>query len=144
MLTTIYTFALGLIVAAFTEIGIYTFVKDPPSDMSDYFVDHTTATEAELKEREEKRETHRDQMRRFHCTVSTLSLIFATALLAVSLNLPSKLVILSDGVLLGGVFSLVFGVGLGIHTGEKVFRFVVAAASMIIALSLGYLKFVPH
>jgi len=142
MLATLYTLALGLIVAAFVEIGIYTFFKEP--EWTEAFFDQSACTEAEIEKRTNALNTQHERMKRFQGLVSILSLIFSTVLLALSLTLSARIGVLGDGILLGGVFVLIYGVGFGILTKARVLRFVVVTASLAIALVLGYLKFVPH
>ncbi len=49
---------------------------------------------------------------------------------------------LSNGILLGGLFTMLYGVGWGLASGNSVTRFLVLVAALAVSLVLGYLKFV--
>ena len=123
-------------------IGIYTFVKEP--EWFETYLDYTKAPEEEIRKREAEREQYREKLKRFNTTVSILSLILSTDLLALSLSLSTRLAVLGDGILAGGVITLLYGVGLGIHSGGKTMKFAVASLSLVIVLGVGYFRFVPH
>jgi hypothetical protein len=142
MLAMIYTLALGLIVCAFVEIGLYTFLKEPESPWPDGY--EPAETYEEKQKLAERQNIYNEAIQRRNGIVTVLSLVFATALLAISLLTSARLGVLSNGILLGGVFTLLYGVGLGIRTGGRILRFVVATISLVVALALGYIKFVPH
>jgi hypothetical protein len=140
MLANIYIVALGLIVCAFVEIGIFTFLKEPEN----LWVNACPPGETEEEKAEFARRQEIAQQNSNHrmTTVSVLSLLFSTALLAIALLSSAKLSVLNNGILLGGVFTLLCGVGIGIYSGRKSIRFLVATFSLVVALTLGYLKFV--
>jgi hypothetical protein len=73
--------------------------------------------------------------------VSLLSLVLATLLLVIALQLSRRFGVLADGLLLGGVFTLLCGVGAGIGGGGRIAKFVVAGVGLLLTLVLGYVKF---
>lgn len=62
--------------------------------------------------------------------------------MAVSLLRAVQLPVISNGLLLGGVFTMVYGVGRIIVTDTSTVRFLVMTAALAITLGLGYLRFV--
>jgi hypothetical protein len=62
--------------------------------------------------------------------------------MAVSLVLGDSVTVLSNGILLGGLFTMLYGVGWGLASGNSIARFLVLVAALVVSLVLGYLKFV--
>lgn len=73
---------------------------------------------------------------------SIILILFATAVMGISLILSEQLRVISNGLLLGGLFTMVYGVGWIIASGESVARFGVIVFALTVTLALGYLKFV--
>ena len=115
----IFAFFLGLVVVAFVGIGVNTFHPEPvwvdgmPSNYNDW-----------------------------RLTTGIILLVCATVLLAVSLFLPEVQAVLSNGLLLGGVFTMVYAVGVTVTSDQSVIRFVVVTLALVVTIAIGYLKFV--
>jgi hypothetical protein len=75
-------------------------------------------------------------------TASIILIVFATLAMAISLIRSDQLPVLSNGLLLGGVFTMVYGVGMIIATTTSVARFTVMTVALVITLVLGYVRFV--
>ena len=73
---------------------------------------------------------------------SIILVIFATLVMSISLVRSEQLRVLSNGLLLGGLFTMLYGTGWGIFSGNSTARFVVIAFALLVAIGLGYLKFV--
>jgi uncharacterized membrane protein len=73
---------------------------------------------------------------------SIILILFATLVMGISLIRSEQLRVISNGLLLGGLFTMVYGVGWIIASGESVARFGVIVFALAITLGLGYLKFV--
>ncbi len=69
-------------------------------------------------------------------------IVLATMLMALALALGDTGSVLSNGILLGGLFTMLYGVGWGLASGNSVTRFLVLVAALAVSLALGYLKFV--
>jgi hypothetical protein len=50
--------------------------------------------------------------------------------------------VISNGLLLGGVFTMLYGVGWIATTGTSITRFLVMTVALVITLGLGYVRFV--
>lgn len=125
VLQIIFAFFLGLVVLAFVGIGVNTFYPSP-----DYPVDVTL------------QDSWSEMRDRWALVTGIVLLLCATVLLAVSLYLPEHQAVLSNGILLGGVFTLVYAVGMTFSADTSLIRFVVVTAALVIAIGAGYLKFV--
>ncbi len=113
----IFAFFLGLVVVAFVGIGVNTFYPAP-----EWFDDGTLYAQWQL-------------------WTGIILLVIATALLAVSLALPDEQVVISNGVLLGGVGTMLYAVGMTVSTNNSIWRFVVVAIALVVTVGIGYLKF---
>ncbi len=115
----IFAFFLGLVVVAFVGIGVNTFYPEPA------YVDGRP-----------------DQYVGWQLTTGIVLLVCATIILAVSLFLPETQAVLSNGILLGGVFTMIYAVGITVSSNVSVLRFVVVAIALAVTIAIGYLKFV--
>jgi hypothetical protein len=88
------------------------------------------------------RRTIDDEMRSWARVTSIILVAFATVVMGVSLVRSRQLRVLGNGLLLGGLFTMVYGVGWVIFSGSSVLRFVVMAFALAVAIGLGYVKFV--
>lgn len=118
-LQVIFAFFLGLVVVAFVGIGVNTFYPEPVWT-----------------------ETSQTGYANWQLITGVILLVCATVLLAVSLLLPETQGVLSNGVLLGGVFTMVYAVGMTISSDRSLLRFAVVAAALVVTIGIGYLKFV--
>ncbi len=118
-LQVIFAFFLGLVVVAFVGIGVNTFYPEPqwvdgmPSGYDDW-----------------------------RLLTGIILLVCATAILVISLLLPEEHGVLSNGLLLGGVFTMVYAVGMTVSAANNLWRFIVVAAALAITIAIGYAKFV--
>ena len=158
----IFSFFLGLMVTAFIGVGVYTFYPPPETrtqrqiemlnrEMEDVqgFKEASAITDADRA----KLRRIQDDMRRLQdkqqaeqrgrAAIRAVILIaFATLVMAVSIIRADQLPVISNGLLLGGVFTMVYGVGWIIATGTSIVRFIVMTIALAITLTLGYIRFV--
>ncbi len=152
----VYIVFVGILLAAFVGVGIDAFYKGPeapeyPTELQ-YAeisrpgepVDATVAAERQklqMKNDEAFKEFRKlDEV--YQRNVSIISLIGAVIILVISLTLVKQIMVLADGLLLGGVLTLGYSVIRGFGSNDDMVRFMVVSASLLIALILGYIKFV--
>ena len=161
-LQTIFSFFLGLMVTAFVGVGVYTFhpsperesarqIKDldrqeqairnsrPPDELTPADRNQIQAITDERNEMADAAQTTREAWGR---STSIIIMIFATLAMAISLVRADRLPVITNGLLLGGVFTMLYGVGWIIATDTSVARFVVMTVALAITLALGYVRFV--
>jgi hypothetical protein len=160
-LQTIFSFFLGLMVTAFVGVGVYTFhppAKEPQRQMQELSrreqairnskpADQLTVDDrAQIQQLTDQRNQIQDASQAgFETWARSTSIIliaFATLAMAVSLIRSDQLPVISNGLLLGGVFTMVYGVGWIVAAGSSVTRFVVMTVAFVITLGLGYVRFV--
>lgn len=162
-LQTIFSFFLGLMVLAFIGVGVNTFYPSPTEQHQQEqtqlqrqieainlqaggkgSLDATQqAAMADLQAKQNALQDRTDaEMKAWARITSIVLVLFATLVMGVSLLLSEQLRVISNGLLLGGLFTMVYGVAWVIFSGNSTARFVVIAFALAVALGLGYAKFV--
>lgn len=157
----IFSIFLGLMLVAFAGVGVYTFYPPPEefqiqirelnrqeemirdSRPPDQLTEEDRAQIRELnQERYALQDAEREAQRPWGRTTSIILMVVATLAMAISLIRADQLPVISNGLLLGGVFTMLYGVGWIIATDVSMVRFVVLTVALGITLALGYLRFV--
>jgi hypothetical protein len=161
-LQTIFSFFLGLMVLAFIGVGVNTFYPSPATQQAkaQQSIDRQieainvaaqnksldATQQAQIKKLQDERNSLQDvidsDMKTWARNTSIILIIFATLVMGVSLLLSAQLLVLSNGLLLGGLFTMLYGTGWVIFSGNSTARFFVIAFALVVAIVLGYLKFV--
>lgn len=149
----IYIVFIGVLLATFVGVGIAAFYPGPkqpePPSLLKYCSLETAKgeklsqefkTEQEKFDKEVKIYEEKDQ--RYSRNVSIISLSAAIIILITSLTLLSKIYLIADGVLLGGVLTLFYSLIRGFNSQDEMFRFIVVSVGLVVSLTLGYLKFI--
>lgn len=149
----LYSIFLAVLVVTFVGVGIAAFYKAPK--YPEYPIETKPVTMAptgevsESAEMVEKRADFERESREFQKTnetysknVSTIAIAASLIILVLSITLLSRILYLSDGLLLGGVFTLIYAVVRGFSAGDEMFRFIVVSISLAVAVFLGYWRFV--
>ncbi len=146
----IYSFFLGALLAVFIGVGIAAFYKEPKAPdypiMTSFKADGTLSASDAAKQREFEISSREYQKRLepYNRNVSILATISAVLFVVISLVLLEKILILSDGILLGGLFTLVYAIIRGFVSTDEMFRFFVVTVGLAVALFVGYWKFVKN
>ena len=161
-LQTIFSFFLGLMVVAFIGIGVNTFLPSPsekyvarrqetsrkmsPLQRHEAPGAETPAERARLDSLMAMQDSlstkEQAEVKDWARVTSIILVLFATVVLVVSLLLSAQLRVISNGLLLGGLFTMLYGVGWVIFSRNSVVRFWVIFFALVVAIGLGYLKFV--
>lgn len=147
LIKSLYIIAIGLLVVAFIGFGVDTFYTSPK--MPEYPTESSYKTQEQLTKREiqsqkefdKKQKAYEKKMSSYNQNLSVILIAFAVVILAASIVGLSKLDIIGDGVTLGGVFTLLYGIGRAFGSEEPKFRFIVVTAALVIILSLTYWRF---
>ena len=161
-LQTIFGFFLGLMVTSFVGVGVYTFYPPRDRQLRDRTVSLnrqeqairnskapdalTPADRARIQEIQDETAKVQDASRASGETwgrrTSIILIAFATLAMAISLIRAVQLPVISNGLLLGGVFTMIYGVGWIIVSDTSTGRFFVMTVALAITLALGYVRFV--
>ncbi len=150
----IYTLFLGLLLAAFVGMGIAAFYSKPkapeyPAGLKSEPVPtvQTTVSPEDkhvLEQFDQQQKDYITHSQLYNRNVSILALGAAIVFLAVSLSLFQRLKEISDGILLGGVFTLLYSIGRGFASADTKYSFILVTIGLIVGFVLGYLKFIKH
>jgi hypothetical protein len=160
-LRTIFSFFLGLMLTAFIGVGVYTF-HPPPRQFDDRIRDLDRREQAIRNSRAPNDITTADRdsiqaitRRRNELTDTTAAarmtwgritsitlIVFATLAMVLSLVGADQAPVIGNGLLLGGLFTMLYGVGWIIASDTSISRFAVMTVALAITLGLGYARFV--
>lgn len=144
----IYSFFLGVLLAIFVGVGVNTFYPGPtapeyPSESISYTAKEPTAEQiAAEKQYNEQWEQHQKDMQPYNRNVSIITLVAAVTLLAISLVYERRIKFIADGVMLGGLFTLLYSLGRSFASDNSKYIFTVVSVALIVVLFLGYHRFV--
>jgi hypothetical protein len=162
-LQTIFSFFLGLMVLAFIGVGVNAFYQSPAEkdapqmqtlSREQQAIEQKTppngvrssSDQAELDrimaEQNALQDKQQAQMEVWARNTSIVLILFATAVMGVSLVRSEQLRVISNGLLLGGLFTMVYGSGWVVFSGSSTARFFVILFALAVSLGLGWLKFV--
>jgi len=151
MLKIIYAFFVGLLLAIFVGVGVSAFYPSPKAP--EYPESLTMPSKAPTPEQSEvqidaQREYDREykQYRKeaaaYNRNVSIIVLVAAIIFVSVSLLYESRIKVIADGILMGGLFTLVYSIGRSFESSDNKYTFLVVSVGLVIALLLGYLRFI--
>jgi len=145
----IYTLFLALLISLFVGLGIDTFYPGPKAPNYPIELDQVKQGCQETLEQQTLRkkfdlaqQKFMEESKPYNRNVSIISLAAAIIILALSLTLLAKIKMIADGILLGGVFATIYSIMRGLMSENSQYRFLVVTVGLIIALMLGYLKFI--
>jgi hypothetical protein len=147
----IYTFILGVVLALFLGVGVSAFYEPPKEPeypiIASAYKESVTPT-AESKSDIEKQQQFEKEMRAYQevrqgyeRNVSVILLILAIITIAIGLVFSRQIGFLSDGILLGGLFTLVHSLIRGFAAEDTKYLFAAASVAVVVILYLGYRRF---
>jgi hypothetical protein len=159
-LQTIFSFFLGLMVVAFIIIGVITFYPSPidqsqmqtrplQEQLTVLYSKNTTPTvddQARIKTLETQIASLQTgtyvSEQNWTLNTSIILILFASLAAGISLVRSEQLRVVSNGLLLGGLFTMLSGMGFSLASGVSYLRFFVVLFALAVAIALGYAKFV--
>ncbi|MBI2589641.1 hypothetical protein HYW32_01255 [Candidatus Berkelbacteria bacterium] len=150
MLRVVYTFFTGVLLATFVGVGIAAFYPAPTMPEHPLVFDERVApNESETPEQKERQAlydtsftAYQEAMKLYSRNVSIVALIGSLILMAIGLLSSEKFRVIADGFLFGSLLTLLYSVGWGFATEDNRYRFLVVTVGLVVALALGYMKFV--
>lgn len=148
LLKLVYTFFLGLILALFVGMGIGAFYTAPVLPEYPQLAEPAVDQSKESPEITRAQRNYEEQYKKFekdsqiyHRNVSIISIIVAVVFLMISLRLERRNHVITNGVMLGGVFVLIYSIGRGIASTDTKYTFIAVSISLIVVVYLGYRRF---
>jgi hypothetical protein len=151
MLKVIYAFFVGLLLAVFVGVGVSAFYPSPeppkhPELLQTYGKDvppeQNEAQADAQRQYDREYEAYREVSARYNRNVSIAVLIAAILFVSFSLVFARKIQVIADGILLGGIFTLLYSIGRSFEADDTKYTFVVVSIGLVVALFLGYLRFI--
>ena len=149
LLRALYAIAIASLVVAFVGFGISAFYHAPnyPSGYPNEAQrtkpeNRTPEQEQKIEEFHQKEKAFREAQSTYNLVVASISIGVAVLLLVGSIVWLSSLAVIGDGVALGAVFTLFYGLIRAFMTNNETFRFVAVAIGLVIVVALVYWRFV--
>lgn len=152
ILRIIYTLFIGIFLAVFVGVGISAFYEGPkypdmPSvlkycSMEIKEIEQYADFKAQAEKFDKAEKNYMAQSQIYNRNVSAIAVTAAVLLVIVSLTLLRKILLISDGILLGGVLTLLYSTIRGFNTDDTKFLFIVVSIGLAVSLALGYIKFI--
>ena len=150
MLKAIYTFFLGLLLALFVGLGVSSFYPAPTAPVWPDTLQNTDYNDQQYSEAQKHAQDewqhasdeYAKDMNRYDRNVSIIVLSTAVIMLVLSLVLQKRIDMLSDGLLLGGVFTLVYSIFRSFSGNDNRYSFAVVSVGLVLTMVLGYIKFI--
>ncbi len=149
MIKALYPIFLAIFIALFVGLGIAAFYPAPkqPEFMNSFYGPKgmnetvTEAEKAEITQNEQQFKEYQNQEKTYSRNVSIIAIVVSLLLLVFSLTLLARIDLISDGSLLGGILVLLYGIVRGFVSESDKFRFLIVSIGLIVALVVGYFKF---
>lgn len=151
----LYSIFIGILFAALVGVGIDAFYPGPTMPEYPEVVrpvvqpgsdEQKEMEDAEIQRREteyqKQWEAYQEQNKIYNRNVSMIAMGFAILALIISLWLLKHIDLISDGLLFGGLITLIYSIIRGFAAESSQYRFMVVAVSFIVAIVVGYLKFI--
>lgn len=149
MLKALYVITIGLLFAGVVGFGFSTFYPAPeypdyPTELSYPKSDGTFTEEQKQlqKQYEIDSKAAQEKQENYNANLSIGIILAALVIIAVSILGLGKIEIIGDGLTLGGVFTLLYGLGRAMVGGDNMIRFVAAVVGLVVLLGLTYWKFI--
>jgi hypothetical protein len=144
----VYSLFLGILLAIFVGVGVNTFYPGPewpeyPSELN-YSYENEPSEEQREKQKayDDELKSYEEQSKSYSRNLSIILLAAAVALLVFSLQFEKKIKFISDGVMLGGLFTLLYSLTASFASKDDKLTFGVTTVAVVVVLFVGYLRFV--
>lgn len=147
MLKVAYAFFIGILLAIFVGVGINAFYPEPTAPEYPRSLEQKSGSELSYEDRQAQNKFDDDQkaymesLKPYNRNVSIITLIAATVFVTVSLVFEKRIKVIADGVMMGGIFTLIYSLGRSFGAQDSRYTFVVVTIGLIIAIGLGYMRF---
>lgn len=144
----VYTFFLGALLALFVGLGIQTFYPGPempePTSGMEFVPESSTPTEEqreEMAENERQWRQWQEDQQTYSRNVAVVALGASVVLLGLSLVLEKRNRVLTNGIMLGGLFTLLYAIGRSFASTETTMTFIAVGVGLAVVLFLGHRRF---
>lgn len=150
-LKTLYTVFLAALIALFFGLGVAAFYPAPKQPEFPTVLEKQDSPGIESQEikdiriqNEKDQREYQNKIATYNRNVSIITLTLAVFALVVSLVLANRIPLLTDGLMLGGLFTLIYSIGRGFATEDARYRFIIVTIGLLITIVIGYVKFIKQ
>lgn len=160
----VFALFLGLMLTTFIGVGVATFRPSPADGYDRQMMTLQrergrieTATPEAVRTAEDRRalqavaaregalqDEKATAMRHWLQATSIILVVFATLVMAIAVWRAERLPVIGNGLLLGGVFTMLYGAGMAVIATDTVMRFLVISGALAVTILLGYRRFVAR
>ncbi len=139
----IYTFFVGILIALFVGVGVNTFYPGPkaPDYNNQYEINDKRSIDTQ-NDYTTSYEKYSENARQHSMAVSIIVLCASVILLIGGVVYEKKLQFISNSIILGGLFTLIYSIGRGFASENNAYSFIAVTAGLALVIYLGYHKFV--
>ena len=143
VLKIIFTVFIGVMVALFIGFGIEAFYPTPPypEDLANMWAEDMTKDEQAALQTMQNAYDASVKLRTGIASIVVTAM--AVIIMFVSMFLEKLNLTLTNGLLLGGLFALVYGSGMGLSTGNAVVSFIIVGVGLAAVIVVGIRRFSP-
>lgn len=148
----LYTLFTGILFAVLVGVGIAALYPQPkypeyPAGLSRPVPPKAgTSESAQLNQQQieydTKLQAFQPRIEQYNRNVSLIAIFFAVIMVVVGLAFAKQIQVIPDGLVLGGVGTLIYSIVRGFNAHDDMFRFVIVLVSLGVTLLIGYIKFV--
>ena len=142
---TIFSVFVGLMIAFFVGFGIDAFFPQPvyPQAITDMWtmIANKTPTAEEQAQISALEQAYQLEQQIHNRVVSIVVTISAVIFLGLSLLLENKNRVMANGVMLGGLFALVYGAGVGLGSQDSMITFITVGVGLAAVVLVGLRRF---
>lgn len=143
----IYTLILGVVITLFVGVGVQAFYEPPKSpaypESASFYKTETPSPEDQKAQKQYERamNDYTETRQTYERNVSMILVGLAVLVIGIGLVFSRQIGFLSDGILLGGLFTLLHALIRGFAAEDSKFLFLASSVAVAAILFLGYRRF---
>lgn len=148
MVKVLYKLFIALMIALFVGFGISVFYPEPKAPDYPQTLEYKTTPDMTVEQKQvqidydNQMKIYQQDFATHSRNVSAIAIGFSILILIISLTLLLKIEVIGDGILLGSLFTLLYGIIRGFMSDNSKFQFGVVTVGLVVGLVLGYIEFI--
>ena len=143
VLKIVFTLFIGVMVALFIGFGIEAFYPTPPYPNELTIIYAKEMTEAQQVTAQALQTAYDEAVKLHNQITSIVVTAVAVIIMFVSMLLEKRNITLTNGLLLGGLFTLIYGSGVGFNAGSAMITFITVGVGLAAVIVVGIRRFNP-
>ena len=140
----LYSIFLGLLLATAIGLGVAAFYPspDPPVYREAFDMPEGKMNAEEERRARDEQERYSASTETYNRNVSVIAVPFAIMLFGASMALLRRIPVIANGLMLGGLFTLIYAIIRSFGSGDQKFMFVIVLIGIAFTLAVGYLRLI--